>query len=191
MRVFKYKPFNMHALELLIRDELYLADAQTQLNDPVDCVLIYKGKHHPLKASVCSLSKVHHNFAMWSQYAEGHRGLCYELDHDAITRAIQAVNSEVQGRKRILFDRVVYLDPAEFKIAVAEAVEEGPGGALAIDYVKIVHLKINTFYHEREIRIATKSLDVRNTLTVPDVVVGVYMGLNMPTKDREVLEAVS
>ena len=190
MKLFKYKPFNMHALGLLIRDELYLADAQNQLNDPVDCVLVYKGEHHPLRASVCSLSEVNDNFAMWSQYAEGHRGLCYELDHDAIMREVQAVNSGMQQRKLILFGKVKYLDPAEFKAAVAEAVKEGPGGSLATDYEKIVHLKINTFAHEREVRIATKSLDVRKVLTVPDLVVGVYMGLNMPAKDREILGAV-
>ncbi len=77
-----------------------------------------------------------------------------------------------------------------FKIAIAEAVKEGPGGSLATDYEKIVQLKINTFAHEKEVRIATKSMDVRKTLPVPDVVVGVYMGLNMPAKDREMLVAV-
>jgi DUF2971 family protein len=190
VRVFKYKPFNMHALDLLIRDELYLADAQTQLNDPVDCVLVYKGEHHPLRASVCALSEVNDNFAMWSQYADGHRGLCYELDHDAIMQKVEAVNSEVKERKLVLFGRVEYLDPAEFKIAVAEAVKEEFGESLVAEYEKIVHLKINTFSHEREVRIATKSLDMRKTLAVPDVVIGVYMGLNMPAKDREMLAAV-
>jgi hypothetical protein len=190
MNVYKYKPFNMHALEILMRNELYLANAQSQLNDPVDCVLVYKGEHYPLEASVCSLSEVNNNFSMWSQYAEGHRGVCYQLDHDAISRAVQAENSAVQQRKLILFGPVKYLDPAGFKIAVEEAVKEVPGGALAIDYEKMVQIKINTFAHEREVRIATKSLDMRKALTVPDVVVGVYMGLNMPAKDREILGAV-
>jgi hypothetical protein len=173
VNIFKYKPFNLHALEMLIRDELYLAEAKS-LNDPVDCVLVYKNEHHPLKASVCSLSEVNDNFAMWSQYAEGHRGLCYELDYDAVLREIGVVNSKVQQRKLILLGQVRYLDPREFKSAVDEAVKEGFGGSLATDYEKIVQLKINTFAHEREVRIATKSLDLRKTLVVPNVVVGVY-----------------
>jgi hypothetical protein len=55
VKIYKYKPFNMHALELLLGDELYLAKART-LNDPVDCVLVHKSERYSLKARVCSLS---------------------------------------------------------------------------------------------------------------------------------------
>lgn len=180
----------MHALHLLLRDELYLADAQTQLNDPVDCVLVYKGEHHPLRASVCSLSETNDNFAMWSQYAEGHRGLCYELSYESIAKAVEAKNSVVKQRRLIIFERVKYFDPAEFKVALADAVSEETNGLLATDYEQVVQLKINTFAHEKEVRIATKSTDLRKTLTVPRVVVGVYMGLNMPETDRDMLGAI-
>jgi len=190
VNVYKYKPFNMHALHLLLRDELYLADAQTELNDPVDCVLIYKGERYPLKASVFSLSETNNNFAMWSQYAEGHRGLCYELSFDAIEKAIETKNSDVQQRRLIVFERVKYLDPTEFKVALADAISEAPYDSLVVDHEKVVLLKINTFAHEKEIRIATKSLDWRQTLLVPRVVVGVYMGMDMPESDRCMLEAI-
>lgn len=94
----------------------------------------------------------------------------------------------MSDRKIILFDRVTYCKPSEFKVASEEAVvgELSDGSPIA-RHEEIVMLKINTFSHEEEIRLATKSLDARETLPVPNLVTGVYMGLNMPEKNREML----
>jgi hypothetical protein len=125
---------------------------------------------------------------MWSQYADGHRGLCYELNYAAIESEVQAKNSAVSDRKVILFDRVTYCKPSEFKVA-SEGVVVGElsDGSPVARHEEIVMLKINTFAYEEEIRLATKSLDTRETLPVPNLVAGVYMGLEMPEKNREML----
>lgn len=188
MRLFKYKSFSLHALKMLVQDELYLAHAKSELNDPVDCALIVDGQSHPLNATVCALSRTHTSPLMWSQYARGHKGVCFELDYPAIKGAVARENAELAGS--VLFGPVKYLDPASYKIEFEKHVTQLQFGGHSVDYEKMVMLKTTPFEHESEVRVVTKSLRLRSTLKVPGLVKSVYVGINMPASDRDFLEAL-
>ncbi len=186
MRLFKYKAFSLHAVKMLVEDELYLAHAKSELNDPVDCALIVDGQSCPLNATVCALSKTHTSPLMWSQYADGHKGVCFELDYQGIKEVVARVNSKLADS--IQFGPVKYLEPVPYKSELEKHVTPLEFGGQVVDYDKVVMLKTTPFEHEKEVRVVTKSLRLRSTLKVPGLVKGVYVGINMKAGDRKFLE---
>jgi hypothetical protein len=182
--VYKYKPFNLFALDILLHNELYLADP-LELNDPSDCATLLNGQSHVLSTTICSLSKIKHDYAMWSQYADGHRGLCFEFDYNNIRQAIQNENS-IMGGFPILLDDVRYLTHKAYQTVARDNITEtcfGQHVSYTANYEVLSLIKFSRFRNEREMRIVARHLNRKKSLKVTDLVTAVYLGLSISNKD--------
>ena len=97
MKLYKYRPFNIWALDIIVNNELYLAYPK-ELNDPMDCAILIDEKREELPTAICSLSKKNNDYLMWSYYADGHKGLCLKLNCNNLIETIDKENRKISQR---------------------------------------------------------------------------------------------
>lgn len=89
---FKYRSLESwdHVLDILMNERLYAAEF-VKLNDPMEGLFRYDPNVADLnllnrivevkkQLRICSLSETPDNHLMWSYYANGHRGICIEVE---------------------------------------------------------------------------------------------------------------
>jgi len=160
--LYKYKPFNVWALDIIVNNELYLADPK-ELNDPMDCAILIDEKREELPTAICSLSKKNNDYLMWSHYADGHKGICLKLNYDNIIKAIEVENQKATQRKTVYLEEVNYCSEKEYRKNVNNMRTDR--GDIIIDKKNtLLKIKTNNFKHEKEIRLITKSFDIKKKL---------------------------
>lgn len=188
MKLYKYRPFNIWALDIIVNNELYLAYPK-ELNDPMDCAILIDEKREELPTAICSLSKKNNDYLMWSYYADGHKGLCLKLNCNNLIETIDKENRKISQRKTIYMEKVTYYSEAEYRKTVNSMRTER--GDIVIDKKNtLLKIKTTNFKHEKEIRLITKSFDIKNKLKVNELVEAVYLGLNMPPNQIKLIQNI-
>lgn len=106
MPLYKYRSLNnfKHFVDIIINNRLFAA-RYFQLNDPMegqyihsegvlskDVINAIKGEKDKIR--ICSLSRTPANALMWSHYADGHRGVVFEVLVDPDIYDVRAVDYE-------------------------------------------------------------------------------------------------
>lgn len=118
---YKFRSLNniRYFLDILVNNRLYAA-RYDELNDPMEGTYLINGYNENIirllrekkyKTRVCSLSKDYRHTLLWSHYADGHKGCCFEITPKNIEAVelvnyvdeLQTANNDTDGRELLSY----------------------------------------------------------------------------------------
>lgn len=163
--LYKYRSLDnfKNFVDIILNNRLYAAKYD-DLNDPMEGHYLYKNGfldqdlkekiyNNKQELRLCSLSKTHSNFLMWSHYSDGHKGV--------------AIGVRIDDR-RYTAKQIEYLENLRY-------FDNSDG----LDALSILCCKINLWEYENEVRVFSTG----GTTFIDVIVEEIHLGSKMSNQD--------
>lgn len=132
---------------------------------------------------VTCFSKQPYNPLMWAHYADNHNGFCLEFDADAPFKSKRIAG----GKKLHIWGEVEYAKSGELpKVAFSDFLNGN------LNTLSLIFQKGGRWKHEEELRliISADSEEERKVIYPPELLTGIYYGINVDAKWKSELNKI-